>query len=110
MNNLLCLIVTHEVHRITINVCLKNIRQYLRDIIDTLKTFGEWKIHLKMKMNFVLTIGFLEYRQMYSKSDNSKIISGFDIDETVEKRSESLVQMCQIAFTKITALTVVDLT
>lgn len=95
---MLCLIITHEVHPITINVYLKNTRQYLRDIIDTLKTFGEWKNHLTMKMNFVLTIGFLEYRQMYSKSDNSKIISGFDIDETVEELSQSLVQRCQIAF------------
>ena len=99
VNHLLYLIITHEVHRITINVYLKNIRQYLRDIIDTLKTFGEWKIHLTMKMNFVLTIGFLEYRQMHSKSDNLEIISGFEIDETVEKLSESLVQRCQIAFT-----------
>ena len=99
MNHLLCLIITHEVHPITINVYLKNIRQYLRDIIDTFKTFGEWKNHLTMKMNFVLTIGFLEYRQMHSKSNNSEIISGFDIDETVEELSQSLVQRCQIAFT-----------
>ena len=42
--------------RATIKKYLQNIRPYiLQDMINGLKTSGEWKIHLTMKTNFVST-------------------------------------------------------
>ena len=40
---------------------LENIRSYLWGMTDDLKTSGDWKIHLKMKRNFVSTTGSIEY-------------------------------------------------
>ena len=45
---------------------LENIRPFLREMIDDLKTPGEWKPNLRMKTNFVSTKGLAEYRPMYS--------------------------------------------
>ena len=65
-------------------------------MIDDLKTSVKWKIYLTMKMNLVSTTGFVEYRQMNSKSDNSEILRCFDTDEIIEEFFESLVQRHQI--------------
>ena len=51
---------------------VENIRPYLQDMIDDLKSSGEGKIYLTMKTNIVSTTGSLEYCQMQSKSDNSR--------------------------------------
>ena len=50
---------------------VENIRPYLQDMIDDLKSSGEGKIYLTMKTNIVSTTGSLEYCQMQSKRDNS---------------------------------------
>ena len=49
-----------------------------------------------MKTNIVSTTGPVEYRNMYSISDKSKILSGFDEDEIIEEIFESLVQSYQV--------------
>ena len=54
-------------------------------MIDNLKTTGERKIHLKMKINFMSMTDPIEYHHMHSKSDNSGITSGFDTDEIIEE-------------------------
>ena len=48
-------------------------------MIENLKTSGEWKIHLTMKMDFVLTMGFINC-QMHCKKDDSELMTGFDKD------------------------------
>ena len=57
--------------KLTIEKYLENVRPYLRDRIEDLKTF-------------VSKTGSVEYRQMLSKSDISEIVSGFDTDEIIE--------------------------
>ena len=49
-------------------------------MVDHLKTSGEWKIHLTMKMNFVSTIDSIKYHQIHSKRDNSEIMTSFGKD------------------------------
>ena len=76
--------------RVTITKYLENIRPYLQDTIE------EQKIYLTMKTNIVSTTDPVEYRNMYSISDKSKILSGFDKDEIIEEIFESLVQGYQV--------------
>lgn len=52
--------------KLTINEYLENIGLYVHDLIDNLKTSGEWKIHLTMKMKLVLATGSVEYCQIHS--------------------------------------------
>lgn len=47
-------------------------------------------------MNFLFTAGFVQIRQIHSKSDNSEIINEFGTDEITEKRFELLVQRYQL--------------
>ena len=77
--------------KLTIKKYRENIRPYLRDMIDNLKIFVEWKIQLTIKMNFVSTTGSIEYRQMDSKSDKKEITSGFETDKIIEELFESFL-------------------
>ena len=54
-------------------------------MIDNLKTFGEWKTNLTMKINLVYTIDSLEYCKMYCKIDSLNIIIGFDTNEIIKE-------------------------
>ena len=63
-----------------------------QDQKNHVSTSSEGKTHLEMKKNFVSTTGFLECRQKHSKSNNSEIIRGFDIDEIIPRLFESLVR------------------
>ena len=49
---------------LTIRKYLENIRPYLQDMIDTLKTSAEWKTHLTMKINFMSLTSSVEYHQI----------------------------------------------
>ena len=55
---------------------------YLCDMIDNLRTSGEWKIDLIIKINFASTTAPLEYHMMPlpSTNDNPAIMIGFDTD------------------------------
>ena len=60
--------------KLTIEKYLETIGPYRQDMIDDLKTSGEWKIHLTTKMDFVSTTGPIKYRQMHCERDNSEIM------------------------------------
>ena len=49
---------------------LKNIRPYLKDIINNLKKSDTRKIQLKTANNFISSIDIEKLRVMHSKSDN----------------------------------------
>ena len=67
--------------KLSIEQYLDNIRSYLGDMIDDIRTFGECLIHLTMKMNFMLSKGKNEKRLMHSKSDNKEIMIGSDANQ-----------------------------
>ena len=90
---------------------LDMIRPYLRDMINNHKppiklkspsgeiidddTFGEWKIHLTMHINFISSRDSGEIRSMYSKSDNIEIMMGSGTDDINDEISESVLQRYQ---------------
>ena len=71
---------------------LDKMRPYLRDIINDHETQEEWKIQLKIKINFISSKDSNKTRTMHSKSDNIEIIQGSETDEIIEELSESLFQ------------------
>ena len=77
---------------------LENIRPYLWDMIDNLKTkiSGKWEKHLIIIMNFVSIAGSVIYLQLHPKSSNSEIMTGFDTDEINKEMFESIVQRYQV--------------
>ena len=61
------------------------IRPYLKDMIDDHKARGEWKIQLLMRIIFVSFIDSNETRVMHTKSDNTTIMSGIEIDDAINE-------------------------
>ena len=47
-------------------------------MIDNYKIHGEWKIQLTIKIKFISSLNTGELSPMYSKSDNAKIMNGFE--------------------------------
>ena len=93
---------------------LNMIRPYLRDIINDHKTqevlkvhsgnkviyyettLGEWKIQLKMSINFISSKDDSdEIRKLRTKSHNVEIMMDSEIDEIIEELFESLLQNYQ---------------
>ena len=70
-------------------------RPYLSDIINNLKTQGEWKIHLTIAIKFISSKDFGETRIMHSKNDNIELMMGRETDEIIKELSESLLQRYQ---------------
>ena len=69
------------------------IEKYLRELIEEYKLKGEWKVQLKIEVNFIsLKPGSDETRIMYTRSDNVEIIFGDDNDDIIEQLFESLLQ------------------
>ena len=81
------------------NLSLKNylniIRPYLRDIIDNHKVHGEWKIQLIMRINFISSLDTDEFRIMYTRSNNAKIMMGTETDDIINKPFESFLKKYQ---------------
>ena len=89
------------------------IRPYLKDMINDQKSsmklrvhsgnkvidyetqFGEWKIQLKMLINFFSSTDFRETRTMLTKSDNIEIMMGSKANNIIEKLKKSLLQNYQ---------------
>ena len=71
------------------------IRPYLRDMVNDHKTRREWKIQLKMSINFISSKDSEETRIMYTKSHNIEVMIGNETDEIIEKIFESLLQNYQ---------------
>ena len=71
------------------------IRPYLSDMINDHKTQREWKIQLKMQINFISSKDSEETRTMHIKSYNIEIMMGNKTDEIIEKLFQSLLQNYQ---------------
>ena len=53
-------------------------------MINYIKKSGKWKIHLTMKIKFILSKDSNEKLLMYSKSDNRDIMTSFDAYNKIE--------------------------
>ena len=72
------------------------IEPYLVGMINDYKSKGEWKIQLTAEINFTsLKPDSNETRIMHMKSDNTKIMTGSDINEVIEELFKSLLQRYQ---------------
>ena len=59
------------------------IRKYLSDMINDHKVQVEWKIQLKLAINFISSEDPNETRTTHTKSDNIETMIGNEIDEIV---------------------------
>ena len=59
------------------------------------KTQNEWKILLKMAINFISSKDFDETRTVHAKSNNLEIIMGSETNEIIEERFKSFLQRYQ---------------
>ena len=64
-------------------------------MINDHKTQSEWKIHLKMQINFISSKGFEETHTIHTKSCNIKIMMGNETNEIIEKLFDSFSQKYQ---------------
>ena len=64
------------------------------EIIDD-DTFGEWKIQLAMKINFISSLDTEEIRTMDSKSKTIEIIMGNETDDIIEELFKPFLQTYQ---------------
>ena len=71
------------------------IRPFLRDLIDSHKTQGEWKIQWTMAIIFISSKDSNETSIMHTKIDNIDVIIGNETDEIIEKLFKSLLQRYQ---------------
>ena len=71
---------------------LDETREYLRRMINDNRKFGEWKIQLILKINFISSKNFNDVRDMHRKSDNVEIMMGVDTNEIIEKLFDSILQ------------------
>ena len=62
-------------------------------MLDNYKTHG--KIYLIIKINFISSLDTAEFRTMYLKSDNAKIMMGFESDDIINKILESSLKHYQ---------------
>ena len=67
----------------------------MNDIINDLKTQGEWKIQLAKAIYFISSKDSNETRTMDSKSGNIEILIGNKKDEITEELFDSLLQKYQ---------------
>ena len=74
---------------------LEKIRPYLRDMTNDLKKSGEWKTQQMIRTDFMLLENIGEKRMMHFKSDDRKIMTGFDTHEIIEKLFDSVLQRYQ---------------
>ena len=68
------------------------IRPYLSDMINDHKTRREWKIQLKMLINFISSKDSDETGNLQTKSNNIEIMMDNETDEIIEKLLGSLLQ------------------
>ena len=63
--------------------------------IENNKTPGEWKIQLRMSINFISSKDFDKTRTMQAKSNNVEIMIGNETDEIIKKLYKSNLQRHQ---------------
>ena len=71
--------------RLSIDEYFNIIKPSLKDLIDDHKSKGEWKIQLSMRVIFVSFTNANETHEMYSKSDNVKIMSGIETEDIINE-------------------------
>ena len=71
---------------------LNIIGPFLRNMINIQKTHGEWKIQLTIQITFISSLDTGEFRIMYSKSDNTKIMIGIETDDIISELFESFLE------------------
>ena len=71
------------------------IRPYLRDMIDSHKTRGKWKIELTMRIIFVSFIDANETHVMHAKSDNIEIMNGIKTNDAINEPFNSFSKRYQ---------------
>ena len=71
---------------------LNIIKPFLKDMINNHKTYGEWKIQLIMRINFISPLDTDEFHIMYSKSNNTKIMKGTETDDIINELFKSFLQ------------------
>ena len=78
------------------------IRPYLRDMINSYKallgddhSYGESKIQLTMKINFISSLDTGEIRTMDSNSKNVEILMGSETDDIIDELLKSFLQRYQ---------------
>ena len=71
------------------------IRPHLGDKINDHKTQGEWKIQLRMLINFVSPKDSGETRTMHTISNSIEIMIGNETDEIIKKLFNSFLQKYQ---------------
>ena len=75
---------------LTLEEYLALIEQYLKELINYCKNKGEWKVQLIADINFIsLKPGSDETRVMYTKSDNTEIRIGDDINDVIKELFKS---------------------
>ena len=74
---------------------LNIIMPFLEDMINNHKNYGEWKIQLTMRINFVFSLDTNEFRIMYTQSDNATIMNGAETDDIINKLFESFLRRYQ---------------
>ena len=69
------------------------IEKYLRELINTYKNEGGWKIQLIAEINFIsLKLGSDEMHVMYTSSDNEEFMNADDTDEVIKSLFKSFLQ------------------
>ena len=71
--------------RLSIDEYFNIVKPYLKDLIDDHKSKAEWEIQLSMRVIFVSFTNANETREMYSKSDNVKIMSGIETEDIINE-------------------------
>ena len=61
------------------------IRPYLKDMIDSHKSKGEWKIQLSVQIIFVSFTDTNKTREMHTRSDNITIMSGVETEDIINE-------------------------
>ena len=64
-------------------------------MIDDHKSKGEWKIQLSMRVIFVSFTSANETREMYSKSNNIKIMSCIETEDVINELFSTFRGRCQ---------------
>ena len=76
---------------------LEKIRSHTHDVINHLKQFGEWEIHLLIKPKFMSSRDSNEICMMYSNSDSSIVMIGNDTHKIIQELFYSFTEKYQIS-------------
>ena len=64
-------------------------------MIDNHKAHSEWKIQLVMKINFISSLGYDEFREIHTKSENIEIMTGTETSDAINELFKSFPRRYQ---------------